>query len=136
MRYLLFLLCLGTLNLSACAGGIASPPANESPPLDSVPEEYAGMTNPLGQAAAAQGAELFQSNCAMCHGAEGRGDGPAGQSLEPPPGNLAQVQAGAADDYLYWRIHAGKPGTAMLAWRNILTEEQIWQLVSFIRTME
>lgn len=136
MKNWLILLCLGTLSLASCASGAASPTTDETAPLAPVPEEYKGMTNPLGAEAADQGGELFQSNCAMCHGAEGHGDGPAGQSLEPPPGNLARVQADAADDYLYWRIHAGKPGTAMLAWKNILTEEQIWQVVSFIRTLE
>ncbi|HSL30091.1 MAG TPA: cytochrome c [Anaerolineales bacterium] len=135
MKNLLFLLCLGALILASCAGA-GTPTAGEAAPLAPVPEEYESMTNPLGPEAATQGAELFQTNCAMCHGAEGQGDGPAGQSLEPPPGNLARVQAEAADDYLYWRIHAGKPGTAMLAWKNILTEEQIWQIVSFIRTFE
>lgn len=136
MRNLLCLYCLGALMLAACGGSISPVPADETVPLAPVPEEYAGLINPLGPDGASQGAELFQSNCAMCHGPEGHGDGPAGQSLEPPPGNLAEVQAKAADDYLYWRIHAGKPGTAMLAWKNILTDEQIWQLVSFIRTFK
>jgi mono/diheme cytochrome c family protein len=72
----------------------------------------------------------------MCHGPQGHGDGPAGQSLEPKPGNLAQVQARAEDDYLFWRIHDGKPGTSMVAWKGILSDEQIWQAVAFIRTLE
>lgn len=136
MKNLFFLSCLGAFTLAACGASLSPAPVDEPVVLAPVPEEYAGLANPLGSDGAAQGAELFQSNCAMCHGAGGLGDGPAGQSLEPPPGNLAQVQAEAADDYLYWRIHAGKPGTAMLPWKNILTEEQIWQLVSFIRTLK
>jgi mono/diheme cytochrome c family protein len=122
--------------LTACSGGIAPSTANETATLAPVPTEYAGLTNPVGGEAAAQGAELYRVNCETCHGPQGHGDGPAGQSLTPKPGNLAQVQAQAGDDYLFWRIHDGKPGTAMVAWRGILTDEQIWQIVSFLRTLE
>lgn len=122
--------------LTACGGGTAPTTASESATLAPVPTEYAGLTNPFGEDAAAQGAELYRVNCETCHGPQGHGDGPAGQSLSPKPGNLAQVQSRAGDDYLFWRIHDGKPGTAMVAWRGILTDEQIWQIVSFIRTLE
>ena len=130
------LLCLCALLLVACGGSALPSESDGESPLAAVPTEYAGRTNPLGADAAVQGAEVFQSNCAMCHGPEGHGDGPAGQSLDPRPRNLADVQAKAADDYLFWRIHAGKPGTSMVAWKGILTDEPIWQVVSFLRTFE
>jgi len=56
--------------------------------------------------------------------------------LDPKPKNLAALQENVADDYLFWRINEGKPGTSMVAWKGILTEEQIWQVVSFIRTLK
>ena len=125
MRKILFAMFLGVLLvLSACGReGNATATANENATLAPVPAEFAGRTNPLGAEAAAQGAEVFRANCEMCHGPQGHGDGPAGQSLQPPPGNLAQLQTKAGDDYLFWRIHDGKPGTSMVAWKNILTEE-------------
>jgi mono/diheme cytochrome c family protein len=49
---------------------------------------------------------------------------------------LAELQPKAADDFLFWRIHEGKPGTSMVAWKGILSDEQIWQIVSFIRTLK
>jgi hypothetical protein len=49
---------------------------------------------------------------------------------------LANIQAAAGDDFLFWRIREGKPGTSMVAWKGILTDEQIWQTVSFIRTLK
>jgi mono/diheme cytochrome c family protein len=122
--------------LAACSGRAESPDTNVDATLAPVPAEYAGLTNPLGADAADEGAQVFRTNCETCHGPEGRGDGPAGQSLNPPPGNLARLQTLAGDDYLFWRIHDGKPGTAMVAWNGILTDEQIWQAVSFIRTLE
>ena len=74
--------------------------------------------------------------CEVCHGPQGHGDGPAGQALEPRPGNLAELQTQAGDDFLFWRIREGKPGTSMVAWKGILTKEQIWQTVSFIRSLK
>ena len=85
---------------------------------------------------AAEGAKIFSANCELCHGAQGHGDGVAGQSLEPRPKNLVDLQATVGNDFLFWRIHEGKPGTAMVAWNGILTDEQIWQVVSFIRTLK
>ena len=137
MRKLVLAIVVGILFLTACGGNESnSSSENANATLALVPAEYAGLTNPLGEDAAAAGAEVFRTNCEMCHGSRGLGDGPAGQSLEPKPGNLAEVQARAGDDYLFWRIHDGKPGTSMVAWKGILSDEQIWQAVAFIRTLE
>jgi mono/diheme cytochrome c family protein len=43
------------------------------------------------------GALLYQRYCASCHGAEGRGDGPAAAALEPAPIDLTRLGCGAAD---------------------------------------
>ena len=137
MKKIFFVMWVGVLFLAACGGnGSSSSSENASATLVPVPAEYAGLTNPLGEDAAAAGAEVFRTNCEMCHGPQGHGDGPAGASLEPKPGNLAEVQTRAGDDYLFWRIHDGKPGTSMVAWKGILTDEQIWQAVTFIRTLK
>ena len=122
--------------LAACSGSAGSSDPGVDATLAPVPAEYAGLANPLGADAADEGAQVFRTNCETCHGPQGHGDGPAGQSLNPPPGNLARLQTRVGDDYLFWRIHDGKPGTAMVAWKGILTDEQIWQAVSFIRTLE
>jgi mono/diheme cytochrome c family protein len=133
----LFLVVLSLVFLPACgAGANTSSDQNEVGTLASVPAEYAGKTNPLGADAAAEGKKLFQTNCQMCHGPQGHGDGPAGGSLDPRPKNLAVLQESAADDYLFWRISEGKSGTAMVAWKGVLSEEQIWQVVSFLRTLK
>jgi mono/diheme cytochrome c family protein len=137
MRKMILIMCVGTLLLTAC-GGNANATSNpeENATLAPVPAEYAGLTNPLGPDSAAAGGDVFRTNCETCHGPQGHGDGPAGQSLEPHPRNLAELQAKAGDDYLFWRIREGKPGTSMVAWKGILTDEQIWQTVSFIRTLK
>lgn len=136
MRKIVFVMLVGIITLAACGGSESSSNANENVPLAPVPSEYAGLTNPLGADAAAEGAEVFRTNCEMCHGPQGHGDGPAGQALDPQPQNLAELQTEAGDDFLFWRISEGKPGTSMVAWKGILSEEQIWQTVSFIRTLK
>ncbi len=123
---------LAALLLAACGGGGAETVVA----LDSVPADFAGKTNPLGADAATAGAEVFKTNCAACHGDTGLGDGPAGAALDPAPKNLAELQAQAGDDYLFWRITTGKEGTSMVPWKGILTEEQIWQVVAFLRTLK
>jgi mono/diheme cytochrome c family protein len=132
MKKVLFVvLTLGLILLAAC--NVSSTPAPTAAP---VPAEYAGQTNPLDAEAAVEGEKVFKTNCAPCHGAQGHGDGPAGAALDPQPKNLADLQVNVGDDYLFWRISTGKPGTSMVAWRGILTDEQIWQTVAFIRTLK
>lgn len=136
MRKVLYLAVLSLFILTAC-GESDNPTGSELISTTApVPPEYAGKTNPFGAEAAQEGAEIFKTNCETCHGPQGHGDGPAGGSLDPKPQNLAKLQEIAGDDYLFWRISAGKEGTSMVAWKGILSEEQIWQVVSFIRTLK
>ena len=117
-----------------CGGGSQSDQVDES--LEAVPTEFAGKVNPLGPEAVAAGAEVYNSYCVACHGEKGYGDGAAGSSLNPPPRNLVVLQTQVGDDYLFWKINTGKEGTAMVAWQGILDDEQIWQVVTFIRTLK
>ena len=135
VKYGLFIV-LNIFLLVACSSGASTSDQNEIGTPAPVLEEYAGKTNPFGPATSGEGAQIFKTNCEMCHGPHGHGDGPASGSLDPKPKNLAILQESVGDDYLFWRISEGKPGTAMVVWKGILTEEQIWQLVSFIRTLE
>ncbi len=136
MKRIVFVVLVGIILLTACEASSRSSDSNPNAVLATVPAEYAGKTNPYGLEVAPEGENVFQANCQMCHGAQGHGDGPAGQSLDPKPKNLAVLQKRAADDYLFWRVSEGKPGTSMVAWKGILSEEQIWQVVSFIRTLK
>jgi high-affinity iron transporter len=77
----------------------------------------------------AAGARLYQSLCAGCHGAEGRGDGPAGAKLEPVPSNFhdAERMAQRSAYGLYNAISLGVTGTAMVAFRQ-LSDAERWAL--------
>jgi mono/diheme cytochrome c family protein len=123
------------LFLTACGGDNSSSNSASFTPAP-IPPEFAGKTNPLDASAATEGAAVFKANCATCHGETGAGDGIASGSLDPKPANLAVVSEQVGDDYLFWRIHEGKPGTSMVAWKGILSEEQMWQTVAFLRTLK
>ncbi|WKZ38867.1 MAG: cytochrome c [Anaerolineales bacterium] len=123
---------LAALMVAACGdGGSSSAPAE----IPAVPSDYAGLTNPLGADAASAGASVYKTNCESCHGPQGHGDGPAGLALDPAPQNLPELTAQVGDDFLFWRISTGVDGTSMVAWKGILTDEQIWQTVAYIRTL-
>ena len=130
-KILVAVIVLTILILTACGG---SPKTSTT--IEPVPAVYDGRTNPLGADAAVEGAVIFHNSCEPCHGPQGHGDGPAGAALDPAPKNLAELQAQVGDDYLFWRINTGKDGTSMVPWNGILTEEQIWQVVAFIRTLK
>jgi mono/diheme cytochrome c family protein len=102
-------------------------------------QEDPGPANPVPASAEsiAAGASLFADNCAPCHGAEGRGDGPLGRSLSPQPSDLSLHTAPGlhTDGRLYLWITDGFPGSAMPAYRELLSDEQRWRLVNFIRTL-
>lgn len=69
-----------------------------------------------GEASPENGARLFASNCAGCHGAAGRGDGPAASTLYPRPANLTnESMSRARVGEISWR---GRAGTSMPAWRD------------------
>jgi high-affinity iron transporter len=75
-----------------------------------------------------RGAEVYQANCAGCHGTVGRGDGPLAAGLAPPPANLADGAAlrdVSPLDY-YRRISIGTVGTAMPAFEGRLPAEDRW----------
>ena len=128
------LFVLGTFLLTSC-GSNGSNASQAIGTLEAVPAEYAGRANPLDASASTDGATVFQTNCEACHGTQGHGDGPAGTELDPRPKNLAELQAVASEDYLLWRISEGKYGTSMVGWKRILTQEQIWQVIAFIRAL-
>ena len=136
MRKAPYLVLLSLFVLTACGESNSSSGSQSISTPVPVPEEYAGKTNPFGSEAAGEGTKIFKTNCEICHGPQGHGDGPAGQSLNPRPKDLSELQKIASDDYLFWRISTGKPGTSMVAWKGILSEEQIWQVISFIRTLK
>jgi high-affinity iron transporter len=83
------------------------------------------------------GAGIYQTQCASCHGAVGRGDGPAAPGLDPAPADLSDFRglAGATPLDFYRRVTIGVAGTAMPAYENRLTAEERWAVALYASTL-
>ncbi len=75
------------------------------------------------------GAEVYQGLCAQCHGVSGEG------GLGPALADAEFLNANT-DEEIFTTISDGHETTAMIAWGDILTSEQIQQLVELIRQLE
>lgn len=86
----------------------------------------------------AAGKHLFLENCAVCHGAEGGGDGTrAGEMSESKPRMFtnANWQETRDDIRLLRSIKFGVPGTSMVAWGDATSSLQRLQLVMYVREL-
>ncbi|MCP9468874.1 MAG: c-type cytochrome [Nitrospira sp.] len=107
------------------------------------PDELLRMTNPIPASASAiaEGRALFLKTaqpvaCALCHGEQGDGKGLMGAALVPQPRNFTcgAMMEHIPDGQLFWIIKNGSPGTGMMAFAG-LTDEQVWQLIRYIRSL-
>jgi copper transport protein len=99
----------------------------------------AAVTNPIPRddASVARGQELFMANCAACHGTGGRGDGPAAASLNPPPADLTSSHARLhLDQDLFFWVENGITGTGMPAFGDTLSDDQIWDILNYVRSLQ
>ncbi len=106
--------------------------------VEAYPTSY--FASPTGFAATdiAGGAALFPQHCAACHGAAGRGDGPAAAGLPVPPADLTAAHLWMhADGELFWwlthGIEAPEGGPAMPGFAGVLTPDQRWALIDYVR---
>jgi mono/diheme cytochrome c family protein len=136
------LILFSALLLAACSGG-AAPDDDHDTGAEHIgaPAEFESLTNPFAgdHEAAEAGAEIYEINCASCHGVEGKGDGPAAEALDPKPASLADahMMEDMSDGALFWRVSEGgamEPfNSAMPAWKETLSEDEIWQVITYIR---
>jgi DMSO reductase family type II enzyme heme b subunit len=89
----------------------------------------------------AAGKALYGELCSQCHGDEGDGQGFLADLLDPRPRDfrrgiykIRRTPQGElpTDEDLFRIVGNGMPGTSMPAWRGVLSDEEIWQLVDYI----
>jgi mono/diheme cytochrome c family protein len=90
---------------------------------------------PATRASVEEGRKLYVSNCFVCHGATGKGDGPWREKLPEPPPDLtdAHMMAEMTDGEIFWKIGTGRD--QMPRFEHQLDERQRWHLVNYLRTL-
>ena len=91
------------------------------------------LSTPVKGGDAVTGREIYVNTCILCHGIDGKGVG--GLKFVPPPADLTSLTVQSRlDGTLFRRIHDGKPNTAMGAWKHALSDEEIWDVLAYVRT--
>lgn len=106
------------------------------PPASPYPQ-HARAAEPSGLTdSETRGRALFLANCAFCHAADGTGRNWIGSFLEPGPRDLsdARIFRTVTADQLRRVVRDGVQGTSMPAWKDVLSERQIADVVDFLRS--
>lgn len=92
---------------------------------------------------AEKGEEIYAARCIGCHGEEGDGLGPAAERLNPPPRDftlgLYKIKTTGFDDIvpndddLFRMIRDGMPATSMPGWGDVLSDQDMWDLIAYLK---
>jgi copper transport protein len=97
------------------------------------------LTNPFlsDETSLKIGQQVFTENCAVCHGEAGRGNGPAaaGLTLKPPDYGNGHLDIHTDGDIFYWIQNGISQGSPMPAFKDKLTDDQIWNVVNYVRRL-
>ena len=108
-------------------------------PVDKIDEARA-LVSPLSASPdiVEKGKAIYEGKgtCLNCHGKSGRGDGPGGLSLNPSPRNFWHhgMWRHRTDGEIFWVIKNGSPGTGMIPFGGLLTDEEIWTVMEYERS--
>lgn len=93
---------------------------------------FAGSCASLaGWAAIVAGKAIYEVNCMPCHGSNGKGVGLPNQ----PDLTNAAWWAKEEDSHLFKAVSEGVAGTAMVAWKDRLTPDEIWKVLAYEHSM-
>jgi len=103
-----------------------------------IPAQYAGKKSPYkfdDRAVLTQGKQIYDNQCAACHGPAGKGDGPAAAALNPKPANLTDkaFMQGMPVDCHFYLVSEGVKGTGMPPWKS-LGDDSIWKVLIYERS--
>jgi mono/diheme cytochrome c family protein len=113
---------------------MAFAPSPNGKPWD-IPAKYKSMKNPSAGKNIDLGKATYAKHCKSCHGAAGLGDGPKAKQLKTSCGDFSTKEfQGRADGVLYYQSFIGRDEMPNFE-KKILTEEERWAVISFMRTM-
>ena len=107
---------------------------SERPPIvRAYPTTFYASTETYAAPSIARGAPLYSQNCAVCHGAQGRGNGPAAGHLAVRPADLTEPHlfAHKVGD-IYWWISYGSDNRVMPGFVDKLSSDQRWDVINFV----
>ena len=98
------------------------------------PTSYYASAEPYAAASVVRGAAVYAENCAVCHGATGRGDGPTADRLPIRPADLTEPHLFAhSPGDLFWWVSHGMDEGVMPGFAGALDPNQRWNVINFIR---
>ena len=103
-----------------------------------IPIEAGKMKNPLPETdeVVSQGQQVFLESCALCHGADGRGDTSIGRNMYPPAADMHSPHVQHWNEAeLFWIIRNGVRLTGMPSWQSSISENDTWKLARFIHSL-
>ena len=95
-------------------------------------------SNPVAadQVSIERGAELYGINCVLCHGTDGKGNGPVASHLKNKPFDLTSFPIHSFQDGgIFFTISTGVPGK-MPALNENLTVRERWDVVNYVRSFK
>ena len=103
--------------------------------LSSARQTGADVKNPLSptEENLREGRELYEQQCAFCHGLDGRGQRPGGIQFYPPVPSLVEPGSELTDGQRHFIVSNGIRYTAMPSFAKVLAPEQIWKAVLWLR---
>ncbi len=102
-----------------------------------VPAKYKTMKNAVkvDDASIKAGKDLYNKNCASCHGKTGLGDGPKAKGLDTFPGNFSEGTFHAqTDGDLFYKVKFGRD--EMPKYEGKIDDEGIWSMVNYMKSLK
>jgi copper resistance protein D len=98
------------------------------------PTTFYAPAEPYTASSVARGEPLYAKNCALCHGSDGKGDGPAAAGLPIRPADLVapHLLAHMPGDLFWWISHGGANGV-MPGFAAAMSPDRRWDVINFIR---
>ena len=121
----------GPAVLLALMLGLAAPPLGPAPPATA----QDASPVPADAASLARGQDIYGQMCAVCHGIQGRGDGPLARTMVPRPADFrVHMAEGHTPQQLFEWTSLGVPETAMPGYAADLSDDDRWNVINYLQT--
>jgi mono/diheme cytochrome c family protein len=138
-RTIVTVVCLGAGIYIGALASLLFAQAKPNPSGWQIPPDAETLKNPLpvDDTLLAAGKAIFKDKCERCHGPAGRGDGP---DADPDAmGDMDLTVAKRAernpDGVVFYKVMNGRRKPKMPVFKEELTEEQVWAVVTYVQTL-